>query len=408
MSAKHHLGNVAAGEFLFFFAYGIWLIASLVNISLFAPILGDFGYNFVRIVCIAALLLSEIMQGRYAAKTYVQLVVVVLLCCLVVSVSFSSIADSLLFILFGRNIGFKKFARVSLFIMAAVMALIVLGSQVGLVSDYVSGSGKHFLGFRYSLYPGTLFFSIVCLIIYLYHDKVSFLEASCLALVSLWLFLMTKGRLSFFLTLLLLLVFLVFRRRFLYSERPLRVLRLAPWCFVACFFLSVMLTAGYGAGVGPLHAIDEFLGGRLQLGYSAVQQYGISPFGKYILFMGNALTSEGDLAYAFTGGYNYVDSMYVLMLLRCGWLFTAVFLAAYTVATKRLLQKGENLLVLVLVFIAVHCMIDDLSLRLFFNPFLFILADLFSSPEQRSAFRGQDLSRQSDREKPMGAYRNAH
>ncbi|HAS20662.1 MAG TPA: hypothetical protein DCR16_02885, partial [Lachnospiraceae bacterium] len=83
----------------------------------------------------------------------------------------------------------------------------------------------------------------------------------------------------------------------------------------------------------------------------------------------------------------YVDCFYVMVLQRYGILFTILLLAALTLTAAVAVRRGDRYLLLVLFFMALHCVLDDLFLYPFYNSLWFALSWIFGSglrlPERR-------------------------
>ena len=77
---------------------------------------------------------------------------------------------------------------------------------------------------------------------------------------------------------------------------------------------------------------ERALGGRLSLGNSTLKFYGYGLFGKMLSLSGNGLDENGMLN---TSTYDYVDNLYVLLLLRAGIIFLFIFLVAMTIIIEK-------------------------------------------------------------------------
>lgn len=295
----------------------------------------------------------------------------------------NNIAIILFFIYVGRETDFRISAFVSLATIIALTASITCLSLVGVLPDHTfTGSRvRHCLGFRYPLYPAQCIFMIACLWGYLRGTKISIPEILLLFICNYAFYRATDSRLSFFLTVGLLAVLLIVKllsyaqfyeklRTSLYRCMPIGIILSSS--FIVCAIGSIAITAAYDPSNSLMQQLDNILGGRLRYGYQGFSEYGIPWGGQFVPTNGNGLAPDGS-SYVAPGTYFYIDCLYVLILVRYGFVFFILFIAASTAACWFSWRTKQGFMLLALIFIALHCVIDDLSFYLFFNPFLLLL-----------------------------------
>ncbi|MDO4182976.1 MAG: hypothetical protein Q4E12_05155 [Coriobacteriia bacterium] len=382
--AAQRMSNVC-----FAVAFGLWLAFSLLNASFYASIIPESLSTLVRYFAMALLVVSELTAGevifrRSAAKHLACLAgAVILYATLAVAVpsDTATLLDTIAFVYCARNRDFRFLAKLALAITAACVVVIVLSACVGIIPNYLDTTqGRHrfYLGFRYALWVGQLLFVITCLWLYLRGTTLRIGEAVALILLNAAVFYFADTRLSFALaTALTLLCFLVAKLGARPSGQPQspRALCVLAFSFVFAAVLSVAFTAFYSPDNPVLQALNQgILGTRLSLGHSALTQYGISLFGQDIQLVGFGLNLLGERNTS--AAYNYIDCMYVRMLVQLGLLYTAVYLGLFTVAGWRAAKQGNIVLLLIFAAIALNGIINDLSLYLFYNPFLLLAATI--------------------------------
>ena len=138
--------------------------------------------------------------------------------------------------------------------------------------------------------------------------------------------------------------------------------------------ISLYFTIGYNHLVEWQSNINDFLGGRLALGYSTLKYYGYGILGRKITLVGNGLDADG---YGDIGIYDYVDNLYVQMLLKLGIIFLFVFIIGMTITMIRIYRLGDVYLYIIFSLLALHGIIDDLILLPQYNSFWFVIAALF-------------------------------
>ena len=155
--------------------------------------------------------------------------------------------------------------------------------------------------------------------------------------------------------------------------------------FVICGIASFWLSINYSSSVEWMKNLNSILGGRLRLGQMSLREYGFSVFGvKGIQWVGNGLDAYGNNV-SVTKGYNYVDSFYILTLQRYGVIVLGVLILLLSVSVYLFWKKQDYTMVMILVLLAVHGIIDDLILRMYYNTFWFSIGVIL----MRS---GQELS----------------
>lgn len=113
--------------------------------------------------------------------------------------SFQTYIYSLTIIFLLRDFDFNKLVRVVLPVVVVILAFVILSSKIGIVPDYVEISAtrtRHYLGFRYSLYPSTVMLNIVGLYIYIKQENITYKSLLLLLVSVLWIYLQTNSRLT--------------------------------------------------------------------------------------------------------------------------------------------------------------------------------------------------------------------
>lgn len=295
----------------------------------------------------------------------------------------NAIVTILFFIYVGRGTDFRVSAFIS-FITICVLTISVTGlALIGFLPDPTfTGGGRvrHCLGFRYPLYPAQLIFIIACLWAYLRGTRISVAEILFLFLSNYAFYLATDSRLSFVLTACLLALVLIIKffsyasffdrlRNVLFHCAPLGIILSS--CFIACAIFSIAITLAYDPANELMQHLDTIFGGRLKYGYQGFTEYGVPWGGQFVATNGNGLAPDGS-SYVTPGSYFYIDCLYDLILVRYGFIFFILFIASLTAACWYAWKTKQGFMLLALIFIAAHCIVDDLAFYLFFDPFLLL------------------------------------
>lgn len=376
-----------SSNIVFYISYGIYLILSVLSTSFYAMyVVGILKYAFV--FCGILLIVNETaIMHKYSllAVIWMAILAVVLCVTLITSPNALWIVSTLLYVYMGRNIHFKSIARFTVLIETIMVSFIIISALLGIITNYtVSQAGgriRSYLGFLYALIPSAYVFNITALAIYLAGTKIKWKEILFLLLINWLIFIPTNSRLSFFLAIFLLFVsgFLKIKPYFFNDKKIIQ--NILSFVFPICCALSIYLSITYTPSNYRMRELNSFLGGRLAYGRNAFFQYGFALFGQDVDFHGNGLTSAGKVS---TETYNYVDNLYLQILINFGIIILLVYLFIHTVALIKSRKQCDYFLFCILIILALHGLIDDLIIRLQYNTFWFVIGPLvFSGRKER-------------------------
>ena len=391
-------------DILLLIFYSFWLVVAIANTTLLGIYQADGTFYVLRAICLGAALVLALISTKYTARDVAVLIALAILLFAAYRSTISIVIDCLIWLYVLRYIPLRNLLKCSSCVLTACLVIVILLSQIGFISDYISIDGnervRHYLGFRYPLYPAQLLFSVSLMVVILVKKEHILAWVAGLLFANFVLFMLTNARLSFYLItgFLLIAVFVKGRVGISQGSRWSKILCLSA--FTLCAVLSVALTISYDPYNEFLVFINSsgLLGGRLSLGQNAIEQYGITLLGQRVDLIGNGLNFQGE--WKREGVYNYVDSLYVQLLVRYGVVFTVAFIGGMTAAMKRAYDKKNYIVCLSLCFVAVHCMVDDLAIMLYFDPLLLVMAPLLrttSIDEQKAnriaGFFGKSIKR---------------
>lgn len=359
---------------LFYVPYVIYLLYSLINTSFYAKYVSSYG-KILLFICFLLLIIREAIDFKLNYREGILVFILTLIAGYFYI--YFGISQSLLsiFIYSARNMDVVKIFRISYRISLFMLLFIILSSYIGIIQNYISYSAtreREYLGFRYALYPSSIFCNIIFLKVYLEKENISWLALGALLIGNYVLFQYTDSRLTFILGLLLLIVSAMMKK-----IPPIKRLALNRM-FIGIFFLaalfSIYFTLNYNYLSDWQANLNEELGGRLALGYSTLKFYGYGLFGKQLSLVGNGLDEEGFLN---TATYDYVDNLYVLILLKAGIIFLIIFLVSMTIIMRKIYRRKDSYLYIIFILLALHGVIDDLILLPQYNSFWFVVGELF-------------------------------
>lgn len=371
----------AWGSF-FFVGYFCWLIGAILETSLLVVDLG-FELKILKYISIPLLFLSELARFESNRREPVGMIIALFCMAMAIFTKANNVALSVLLVFCSRGIDFDRLAKSSLVLGFGCVLMVISLSIAGVIEDVVVVHGdrtRHYLGFRYALFPSQYLFLFTGLVLYLRRNRGFFIDSLLLISANCAIFILTDSRLSFFLSVAMIVLVSFARLRELrlkkkmghsFKKRRLPAMYgIAVGSFLVCLGVSVVLTVTYD----PLRpALNNLLGGRLFYGNQALFDYGIPFFSQPTDFNGNGLGSDGSLR-SESIAYNYVDSLYILLLVKYGSVFSVLWVGAMTWVCADAYRHKEKVLLIILAFVAIHCAVDDLMIFLNYNTFLFLVA----------------------------------
>ena len=359
---------------LFYIPYVAYLLYSLLNTSFYAKYINSYG-KILFAFCVLLLILKEFLGARFTSRDGVLALVLIVITGYFYM--YFGLTQTLLpiFIYSARNMEVNKILKISYIISLFMLVFIILSSYLGIIQNYISYSAlreRQYLGFRYALYPSSILCNIIFLKIYLEKENISWLSLICLLVANYVLFQYTDSRLTFILGVALIVFSTIMKKSQKFREILLN--RTFIWSFLVLALLSIYATINYDYLSDWQSDLNEALGGRLSLGNSTLKFYGYGLFGKTLSLSGNGLDENGMLN---TSTYDYVDNLYVLLLLRAGIIFLFIFLVAMTIIMKKIYIQKDSYLYIIFILLAFHGIIDDLIMLPQYNSFWFVVAALF-------------------------------
>lgn len=371
-------------DLLFFLSYCPFMALSLLCTTFYYRyIMGPFLTN-TQIVLTVILVIHEIYHHKVYGQNWLGLGLLSGLCIIAWIQGFSPqqhlVTMMFLYAYSARNISFEKLLRVTLYISIAVVSVAVFSGYIGLIDNVVIAKGdrvREYLGFRYALFLPGILLNMTAIWVYLRRKNAPVWEAIAWLAVNWIVYVKTDSRISFALAALLIVAAVAMR------YLPKVVEKLKPlWAAMAGSFVifgagSIFMTYIYDGNIGWMRKLNSMLESRLSLGHNSLERDGFELFGQHIDWVGNGLNAFGN---ATVGSYTYVDCLYVRVLQKYGLIFLLALTVLLTWGMIKLYQKKQYHILLILATVAVHCVLDDLSISLHYNIFWIAVAVVLMNP----------------------------
>ena len=361
-------------NFLFYFAYSIYLGYNLLDTSFYSKNINVFG-NLLIIIVLVMLIFKEVIDFKVNSRDLTLFIILAIIGGLFFNYMGYNYAMLPFFVYSARNVNTTTIVKISYRISLVLLIFIIVSSYLGWITNYITYDGgreREYVGFRYSLFGPAILCNIIFLKVYLEKDNIKWRTLMFLIIGNYALYEFTDSRLTFGLGMLLLILTILIK--FFSKFKRVLMNKILIGSYVVSGLLSLYFTIGYNH-LSEWHSnINEFLGGRLSLGYSTLKYYGYGLLGKKITLVGNGLDVDG---YITTETYDYVDNLYIQLLLKLGLLFLVIFILGMTIVMWRVYRLNDIYLYIIFSLLALHGIIDDLMILPQYNSFWFVIAALF-------------------------------
>ena len=329
-------------------------------------------YSFVLLIPLGRLAGQEGLRSRSA---WISLIGSSILVCSAANAESVALLDLGVLFLASQDVEFRSLASLALVLTSAFVAIVLVGASLGVLGNYildpgVSGRMRYYLGFSYALYPARYLFLITCLVMYLERGKPSPVEVVALVIANTFVYKLVDARLAFYCAMMVLLVGCIVGRlrANLLDKKAVRVILIAA--IPALAVIAVASAIVYDPDVEWMARLNAggILGNRMSLANAALKSMGVPPLGQKVQFVGNALSATDEVS----GAYNYVDIIYVQILVVYGPLVWLIIAGLQTMALKTALDNRDAVLAVILLTVAGQGIIDDAMLTINYNTFVLL------------------------------------
>ena len=381
---KYAVKKNSINNFLFYFAFIMYLFVTIINASFYAKYLPIDSIKYTMIFTIVLLIFKELLSKKSKFREWIYLLLILLLTYFVfrnLSGQFA-ILPLFIFIYSSRDVDLNNIMKIAYYESLSLFLIILVSSKLGIITNYIEYGGRirEYLGFRYSLYGSVLLFNITALDLYIHKEKTGLIRCIVWLLINIIIFKLTDSRLAFYLSLLLITFSYIISNFNKAIEKEKIIKLLFCMSFIISSIFSIYTTFNFNPNISYYDQANEFLGNRLYYGNLAIHEYGVNLFGHDLVFRGNGLNIDGSRS---IGTYNYVDCLYVMLLLRYGIVFLIIFIGILTATCIYLYRKKEYYLLLLMAILALHGIIDDLMIYLYYNTFWLVIGKMILNQNKK-------------------------
>lgn len=293
----------------------------------------------------------------------------------VVYTGYGFLAIPLLFILGAKNVPFKKTIQLFCIITGSLLLITILASQLGLVENLVYTRGAHTrisFGFIYPTDFTAHIFYLVMGYCYLRKEDLTYPELAVILGLSVFSLVFCYAKTNAVCLLLTFIVFLYLKVRSgdRYNDATIsKCSKVLVFSMPICAAMIIGLTLLYY--YLPINSFsitfNHLLNNRPMLGSIGLERYGIHLFGSafQMVGFGGSTVSRVD--------YFFLDSSYVLMLIRYGIMVFASVITIFVLSSWRAAKQKDYTLLWILALISLQCVMEHHLLEIAYNPFLLLV-----------------------------------
>ncbi len=365
-------------EILYLTAFVLWMLIALLKLTYFKDLIPMDGISrAVQYSVLLLLLVKLIRDFEFTIGSALEVMAYLLFMFISYSGGRLAVPVSFALIYSAKNVSFEKLLKVTLIIQAAVFAVTVVCSQIGILEDFIWDAGsrdRHGLGYTHSLLGShfVLFMSVILVVLI---GKMTVWATALILAANYLMYVFTDSRIS----LVGGITFAIFAwmARLFDKKNKKRnmlsyVVSVIPFLFAGG---SILVSANCNWNVGVVNRINDLLSSRLWLMATAWEQYGITLFGQKIKWIGESTRKTS--GFDSTLAYNYVDNAYMQSMFNYGILFVILLCVGFGIVLYRNMQKGNYLMVAALAVVLVHGLLNPQLVELAYNPFLLLLSGAF-------------------------------
>ena len=275
----------------------------------------------------------------------------------------------LIFIYAARKIDFKRIVQVFLGTVGVLLLVSVVGAVLGIFPNVTVTRGlgtnlRFAMGMVYTTDFAARVFYLCMAYVALRRFRLTLPEKISLFVIILWTGIVTGARLDILL-MLLLLGTVIFYKQIVQlinwlGSRGLLIIQ--GFGILSIFLMSLV----FNPNNRVLAAVNHLLSGRLVEGHIAFKNYSVNLFGQYIAEQGNGGFHPHIVHYFF------IDSSYLITLLKNGAVTFMLLLILIAFVTKRLVKARAYPLVIVMFLTVISSIIDQHLPELSFD-FIFLV-----------------------------------
>lgn len=381
-------------DFLFFVAMFLYILQQYMLNTNYLMYYGYLPCTLIRLAAISfACIKIALTNYKYTIKSFCGIIV-----CFIIGILAQVTSDAnstnlliniLILVIAAKDIAFEKICDFVFKISGSALLFTVASSLLGIIeNDYIREPTRirYYLGFDYVSFGSMYFVNIVFCGFYSYKAKkeksVPWRYILLCALFNYWIYYKTMTKLPFGIILIFLCLYVLVEKFGINILENSKIMNMISTVLFSIAAIVTYLTSYYYNYTDIRWiALNQFSSNRVMLNHRALNEYSIKAFGQLIRFNTNLNDNN----------YFYIDSGYMSVLLKYGFVFLVLVIFIYTLLLKKAVRSGNVILTMWLICICLFNVFNGSLLSPVTNSSLFaiwvLLKDLSARKRKKHYFR---------------------
>ena len=386
------LNAVSAKKVIYFFAMSLWIMQSYLANSYYSM---DYGYGWIFAIKVFAIFLFVMDFLLFSRKFKLKLLVGLVLFSGILFMavytsgtlhSSSNFIITLLIILCSKDIVFKDICKLCFWNELLWGIFIMLSAKIGIITDYISvyqGRRRDCLGATFPGFFPVYFVNLFFCGLYVYGANKKDMKKYWyillfLPLASLFLYKMTDIRLTFGITMLGFVFYIIIMMigEKLVKSKIIKYISMMTYPLFA--IITYVLSFRFNWNDITMWELNQLLSGRLQYNKQALDKYGVHLFGGQVEYnMGTISNNYSD--------YFFIDSGYMEIGIRYGMVLLIILISIYIFLIKRAVEKKNVILFLWLILLSAYNMINNMMFSVTTNVTILAFWELMNNLKTKTS-----------------------
>lgn len=387
-------------ESMYLFILALYLIRVFFDTTMFSLPWPARYYDFVRLGIGGYLVIKVVLREyRNNIECLLEILYLIVFSLIYRGTGYMFLLELGFLVLGAKDISYKKILGLYLFIGSSIMVITILGALTGCIKDLIyvdDGMYKHAFGIVYTTdFAAHIFFLVLAYLAYK-GKAPDFVFNIFLVFVAFILYLYSGARNSSGSLLFLLFgnLYIGFTDKILSDNSmsgknkkiKLKIIEYMDYCLVLSVPLLAMFAIVSSIFYSPnnkiMSTINSIASGRLRLGHSAFQKYGISLWGNPFEMVGAGGDTVGRI------NYNFVDSSYLMIFIRYGLVLLLLSVVGFIWISIKANRVSKRHLLIILGVMAIQCTIEHHILEIAYNPFILFVFSRIDNSEKSKTITG--------------------
>lgn len=277
------------------------------------------------------------------------------------------ISDTLLFIIGAKGVNFKKICFVYLCVAVSIQLIALYMINAGYIANYIYEDTDRVRNSWGVAYPTDFAAHImgICAVYVCWRErKLTFVEIALILISGVFVYSTTYARNDTIGILAIGILCLVVKVLGLFKIQisKCKWMNILAFSIIALFIVSVWMAAAYDENSSLMVSLDRIFSQRLTMGHVGLQRYGIHLFGTQV--------AENGLGFGSViapGFYFFLDSAYVRILIKYGYIFAVLISIMFISIFFRVRKLNKDYILVVLLVMLITAFVEHHFFDLSFN-----------------------------------------